>query len=163
MLAVAGCEDLRRVDAAMRRVDWLDRALDPTGVYAGPLPPPAPVVAETMPPPPQEEPAPLSPAPAPEPVGWEEANRAAAPAPAPPASLPRDPAARMRTTLRQNPWVTRFWSELTPSQRGRVAARLGDHADPAAAWDPMGLNDRIRLVFGSGLVDAVAPTSEGGR
>jgi hypothetical protein len=64
---------------------------------------------------------------------------------------------RTRLLVRQNPWMTRFWMELTPEQRLRVERQLhrsslrltaGGPAEPAALWDPMGLSDRVGLVFG---------------
>ncbi len=67
-----------------------------------------------------------------------------------------DAEARTRLLVRQNPWLTRFWMELTPAQRARVERQLqrgnvrlaAERAEPAATWDPMGLSDRARLVFG---------------
>jgi hypothetical protein len=67
-----------------------------------------------------------------------------------------DAESRTRLLVRQNPWVTRFWMELTPEQRSRVERQLhrsnlrlaGGQAEPAAVWDPMGLADRVGLVFG---------------
>ena len=77
-----------------------------------------------------------------------------------PNSLPTeaDAEARTRLLVRQNPWVTRFWMELTPAQQARVERQLrrgdvqstGEQAEPAAAWDRMGLADRATLIFGSG-------------
>jgi hypothetical protein len=73
------------------------------------------------------------------------------------AEPPMDAETRTRLLVRQNPWLTRFWMELTPAQQARVERRLrrgnvspaSGQADPAAAaWDPMGLADRARLVFG---------------
>lgn len=69
-----------------------------------------------------------------------------------------DPEARTRLLVRQNQWLTRFWMELTPAQQTRVERQLrsgdvvlaAENAEPAAAWDSMGLADRAKLVFGSG-------------
>ena len=69
-----------------------------------------------------------------------------------------DPEARTRLLVRQNPWLTRFWMELTPAQQSRVERQLrrGDvvlaveSAEPAVAWDSMGLADRAALIFGRG-------------
>ena len=65
---------------------------------------------------------------------------------------PPDPAQRMAGLLRQNPWLARFWSELTPAEQIRVTRALSrSGAAPAAApaaWDPMGLQDRVELLFG---------------
>jgi hypothetical protein len=71
------------------------------------------------------------------------------------------PATRIRGLARQNPWLTRFWAELTPPQQQRVerafrrAARLPTTAPltPAAPWDALGLADRVELVFGPGGSD----------
>ncbi len=89
--------------------------------------------------------------------------RAAEPRPDPGVSAPpqgADREDRTRTLVRQNPWLTRFWMELTPAQRARVERQMqrgGDvrlaserQAEPAAVWDPMGLSDRAGLVFGRG-------------
>jgi hypothetical protein len=81
-------------------------------------------------------------------------NRARA-AEAPP---PADPEARTRLLVRQNPWLTRFWMELTPAQQARVERQLrrggvvlaAESTEPAGAWDSMGLADRASLVFGRG-------------
>jgi hypothetical protein len=78
--------------------------------------------------------------------------RAMEPRPNPPvATSPTTPQAR----LRQAPWLTRFWDELTPSQRRRVMARLRRGPSPTSAaeapatWDVMGLPTREALIFGS--------------
>lgn len=85
--------------------------------------------------------------------------RAAEPRPDPAPSPEGDAEDRTRSLVRQNPWLTRFWMELTPEQRARVERQLHrgnvrlasrEQADPAAAWDPMGLSDRASLVFGRG-------------
>jgi hypothetical protein len=69
-----------------------------------------------------------------------------------------DPEARTRSLVRQNPWLTQFWMELTPAQQARVERQLSrgdvvlaaERTEPAAAWDAMGLADRARLIFGPG-------------
>jgi hypothetical protein len=81
-----------------------------------------------------------------------------------------DEEARARALVRQNPWLTRFWMELTPAQRARVERRLnhgGDvrlaaerQAGPEAVWDPMGLSDRASLVFGRGASPARSAPAE---
>jgi hypothetical protein len=67
-------------------------------------------------------------------------------------AVPPDPAQRMANLLRQNAWLARFWSELTPAEQLRVTralARRGAQPPAApAAWDPMGLQDRVELMFG---------------
>jgi hypothetical protein len=76
-----------------------------------------------------------------------------------PNSLPRteaDAESRTRLLVRQNPWVTRFWMELTPAQQSRIQRQLhrsslvltGGGTDAEAEWDRMGLADRVGLVFG---------------
>jgi hypothetical protein len=90
----------------------------------------------------QVQPAARPPPPAPKPV---RADRAA------PVTLPQ--------RVRQEAWMTRFWEELTPSQRRRVLVKLrrGDppaalnDAEAAVIWDPLGLPDRNALLFGAGL------------
>jgi hypothetical protein len=66
--------------------------------------------------------------------------------------VPPDPAQRMANLLRQNAWLTRFWSELSPAEQLRVTRALARRgAQPLAApaaWDPMGLQDRVELLFG---------------
>jgi hypothetical protein len=69
-----------------------------------------------------------------------------------------DAESRTRLLVRQNPWLTRFWMELTPAQRARVERQLhrgnvrlaAERTEPAMAWDSMGLSDRAELVFGKG-------------
>ncbi|MBD0273914.1 MAG: hypothetical protein ICV73_18550 [Acetobacteraceae bacterium] len=69
-----------------------------------------------------------------------------------------DPEARTRLLVRQNPWLTRFWMELTPAQQTRVERQLRrgevvlavESSEPAVAWDSMGLADRAALIFGRG-------------
>jgi hypothetical protein len=92
---------------------------------------------------------------------WLAAGCVATPAPpAPPvrAAPARRPAeAGLPQRVRRDPWMTRFWEELTPAQRRRVLARLrnGDpavtgEADAAKAWDVLGLPQRNALLFGDG-------------
>jgi len=58
--------------------------------------------------------------------------------------------------IRQEAWITRFWEQLTPAQRRRVAARLRqahppttfDDAEVAPVWDTLGLAARDALIFG---------------
>ncbi len=130
------CEAAQGVDERLRRIDLLDRVFEPERFrqLSPPLPAPAPAPA------PEPEPEPVAmPQPEAEPTPW---FPEAEPAPAP------DPATRTAALLRQQPWVTRFWSELTPPQQARVARRLP--RDSAARWDGMGLTDRVRLLFGTG-------------
>jgi hypothetical protein len=63
-----------------------------------------------------------------------------------PVAPPEDPEARLRQTIRQHPWVTRFWSELTVTEQARIARQLPEDDDPPGRWDSMGLADRARLV-----------------
>jgi hypothetical protein len=77
-----------------------------------------------------------------------------APAAAPPAPSPQTPAGpqRIPALLRDNPWLARFWAELDAGQRDRVTralARRGGAGEPATAWDPLGLAERVALVFGA--------------
>jgi len=61
--------------------------------------------------------------------------------------------------VRREAWMTRFWEQLTPTQRRRVLARLRRGDPPAArndeeaalVWDPLGLPERNALLFGAGL------------
>jgi hypothetical protein len=170
---LAACDAAREVDDGLRRIDVLDRVFapdrDPDPRQAG-LPPP--VLVE----PARSGVGLVSPEMAQaqalgEPPGWSPGTRvvqaealppvAAAPPleartaatvtpsarPEPPAPPP-DPALRRRALLRQFPWVAQFWSELTQAQRGRVGRRL-QADDTAAAWDRMGLAERIDLLFGT--------------
>lgn len=85
------------------------------------------------------------------PPGWYVPDPPAAPETPPEAVAQLDPAARIAMLLRHNPWITRFWSELTPAEQGRVTralARRGTPGPAPAAWDPMGLADRVALLFG---------------
>ena len=170
--AVSGCE-------AMERMDYLDRIFDPSlrsspagALRPGPIaamepvrnPADGPVAADREPQPDRVvamEPV-WNPAdrhqPAADRASQQAAVRAAEPRPSPPSQPATDAEARTRSLVRQNPWLTRFWMELTPAQRARVERRLqrgnvrlaAEQAEPAAIWDPMGLADRVKLVFGGG-------------
>jgi hypothetical protein len=72
----------------------------------------------------------------------------------------------LKDQLRRDRWVARFWAELTPDQRRRVAMRM-QHAAPslmadregyARYWDIMGLEDRLNLVLGMGSVSLLSTT-----
>lgn len=132
---LAGCGALRGTGEALRRVDVLDRVFEPERFR----PPPPPALPSAPPEPlPEAVPAIL-----PEPIA------APLPLPEPPAieEPPPDPALRVTALIRQNPWLTRFWSELTQAQQDRVARRLrGD--DIPARWDALGLAERVRLLYG---------------
>jgi len=78
--------------------------------------------------------------------------RAMAPRPNPPSAEATAPSGRDR--VRQHPWLTRSWEELTPAERHRVATRLSHQrprpTDPSqSVWDRLGLPDRTALVFGT--------------
>ncbi len=120
------CEAAQGIDARLRRIDLLDRVFEPARFRPVPAPEPVPEPVAI----PAPDPAPWFPEVEPEPV------RAA------------DPALRTQALLRQQPWVTRFWSELTTAQQARVGRRLP--GDSAARWDGMGLADRVALLFGTG-------------
>ncbi|MGG5819739.1 hypothetical protein [Falsiroseomonas sp. HW251] len=149
--ALMGCSTIGEIDAAMRRVDVLDR------VFGAPPPPPPPAPA---PPPDPGPPKAAEAEPLTEPmnvptVDVEPAPAVVAPAPAVAAQAPAaaDPARRRAALIRDYPWLTRFWAELNAEQQGRVRralARRGVSSDPAGLWDPLGLNERVRLVFGEG-------------
>jgi hypothetical protein len=133
LLPLAGC-------AAMNQVTPLDRLFEPERFAAKPAP------AQASPP----APAP-APAPAPEPaVVAMEPRPDPAPVPAshrpPPAVAPADPDAALRQTVRQHPWLTRFWSELRLTEQARIARQLPAAEDLPGTWDSMGLADRARLV-----------------
>lgn len=157
--AIGACTQL---DQATRHVDALDRVFEPERfrppVAGPPKAPsaeaatgaePAPMPAEGM-----ADVPPLTARPEPGtglPPGWYVPDPPTAPETpaAPPASL--DPAARIAVLLRQNPWIVRFWSELTPAEQGRVTRALSRRGAPGlapVAWDPMGLADRVELLFG---------------
>ena len=163
--AIAGCDAAREIDASMRRIDVLDRIFEPT-------PEPAPqLVLQVVPaqqPPPRPVPSPgLAKDPEPAPGNIE--RRALEPAAvAPPASIETaalppveaqarpDPAVRRAALIRDNPWLTQFWSELSPGEQARVTRAMqrsgtvvGTGPIPSS-WDRMGLADRVRLVFGDG-------------
>jgi hypothetical protein len=61
-----------------------------------------------------------------------------------------------RRIVRENRWLTQFWAELTPAQQLRIERRMqrgtarlaGEHTEPEAIWDTMGLADRARVAFG---------------
>ena len=91
-----------------------------------------------------------------------------APRPAPPAPVATAPAPppSLATRVRREAWLTRFWEQLTPSQRRRVLSRMrrGEaplartEAEAAPAWDALGLPERNALVFGPGLPRAATTT-----
>lgn len=162
-----------QMDQAMRRMDALDRIFDPGRARTAAAPPAA--VQASGPP---KDPLPVgtgaeapaesgvgaggAPRPGELPPGWyvpeppaapEEPQvvQEASPQPAARAAPPLDPAARTAALLRQNPWISRFWAELTAAEQGRVLralARRGTPGPAPAAWDPMGLADRVELLFG---------------
>jgi hypothetical protein len=84
--------------------------------------------------------------------------RAMEPRPNPPIGAEARPAgpesASVQERVRRNPWLARFWEELSPAQRRRVAAGMrratSGQEEPAARWDVMGLEERAALVFGGG-------------
>lgn len=143
---LAACSVVGDIDAAMRRVDVLDRAFG-----GAPTPPPPPAPPPDPGPPKEAEPEPI-----PEPlsvptVEVEPPPPVVAQAPAAPAAP--DPARRRAALIRDYPWLTRFWAELNAEQQGRVRralARRGVRSEPAGIWDPLGLAERVRLVFGDG-------------
>ena len=96
------------------------------------------------------------------------------PAAPPPRTAPQPVRATPATVtlpqrVRQEAWMTRFWEELTPSQRRRVLAKLRRGDPPAVSsdeeaamvWDPLGLPDRNALLYGSGLPRTTAARPEG--
>ena len=129
LLLPAGCTPA--VDDRLRRIDLLDRVFEPERFRPPPSEPPAISALVAEPIAPMDEPP---------------MDLVAEPAPTPQA----DPALRRQALLRQQPWLSRFWSALTPAQQQRVRRRLPDAAEPATAWDSMGLADRVTLVFGAG-------------
>ena len=163
---VSGCE-------TMERMDYFDRIFDPalrsSPAYfpIRPIPDPGnyPVAAVADPSPQLDVVVAMEPIPNPvnhsrptERSHQSASVRAAEPRPNPAPAPVADAEARTRLLVRQNPWVTRFWMELTPAQQSRVERQLlrgnvrpaSGQADAAAAWDPMGLADRVGLVFGRG-------------
>jgi cell division protein FtsN len=153
-LMLAACGAVRSVDERLRQVEVLDRIFDPEGVRqraaarATPdaAPTAEPVATSPLQPEPIPEPAVVAaPLPDPEPEPVREA------VPERPAAPPRIPTTEAR--LRESPWLSRFWTELTPDQQGRVTrafARRGAlPANLAASWDPLGLRERVRLVYGN--------------
>ena len=85
------------------------------------------------------------------PPGWYVPDPPDAPEAAAELPVALDPVARIAGLLRQNPWLTRFWSELTPGEQSRVTRALARRGAPGPApnaWDPMGLADRVELLFG---------------
>jgi hypothetical protein len=140
LLALAGCGAVREVDSALRRVDVLDRVFDPGRYRVPPPPPAAPPEPEVQVKAPEPDPVPVAVA---EPAPVAEAPR---PPLADPAPEPLPPPVTTAEMLRRNPWMTRFWSELTANQQSRVSRRLPTNAP--ARWDSMGLPDRARL-FGA--------------
>ena len=171
---VSGCE-------TMERMDYLDRFFEPTPrpVTAAAATEPLQNPTSVLPPATDSNPQPAAVVamepientadrwPAAERPPQQAAVRAAGPRPDPGASpAAADAESRTRLLIRQNPWLTRFWMELTPAQRARVERRLlrgGDvrlasgQAEPAIVWDPMGLSDRVNLVFGGGASSGRVP------
>jgi hypothetical protein len=135
LLPLAGC-------AAMNQVTPLDRLFEPERFAAKPAPaqasPPAPAPA----PAPAPEPAVVAMEPRPDPAPVPASHRP----PPPPAVAPADPDAALRQTVRQHPWLTRFWSELRLTEQARIARQLPAAEDLPGTWDSMGLADRARLV-----------------
>jgi len=155
---LAACEAAQQIDAAMRRVDVLDRIFAPEPPAPSPqvVLQPAPV-AQPEPPPAAPEPG-LAKEPEPPPETLPETLHAAAPVsppePEPPARV--DPAVRRAALIRDNPWLAQFWAELNRAEQARVTRALrrsgtvvGEGAIPSA-WDRMGLAERVRLVYGNG-------------
>jgi hypothetical protein len=60
-----------------------------------------------------------------------------------------------RRIVRENRWLTQFWADLTPTQQLRIERRMqhgtarlaGEHTEPEAIWDTMGLADRAKVAF----------------
>ena len=162
---VSGCETLERMDYFDRIFDPSLRSTPPGVTAMAPVrnpadppaatnwtPQPAPVVTAMEP---IWNPAdnPVATARNPQPATT---ARAVEPRPTPAPLSAVDAESRTRSLVRQNPWLTRFWMELTPAQQARVERQLrrgtvrlaSEQAGPAAVWDPMGLADRASLVFG---------------
>jgi hypothetical protein len=137
LLPLAGCE-------AMNQVTVLDRIFEPERFGPKPAPPPQAAPA------PKPAPAPavvaMEPLPDPEPVPASPLAASPVAANHRPVAPPEDPEARLRQTVRQHPWLTRFWSELTITEQARIARQLPPDDDPPGTWDSMGLADRARLV-----------------
>jgi hypothetical protein len=163
LLPVLGaCQMVSDIDSAMRRVDVLDRVF---GSAPAPTQPAGPEIVVQPQPAPQEpawrtaepaEPAEMYSQIPPEipkdprPPTLEAATAAPAPAAA------TDPATRRAALLRQNPWITGFWGQLSTSQKGWVTRRMQRGGatlasdSVAVAWDRMGLAERVQLLFGDG-------------
>ena len=146
-----------RLDQGMRRADALDRVVEPERGGSPKAPPAEAALGAELAPMPAEGRDELPPLAArPEsgtglPPGWYVPDPPTAPEVSAAQPLPLDPAARSAALLRQNPWIARFWSELTPVEQSRVTralARRGAAGPVPAAWDPMGLADRLELLFG---------------
>jgi hypothetical protein len=176
--AVSGCE-------AMDRMDYFDRFFEPAS-RPGPVLAMDPVAnpGDYAPSSPDAGPQPrfvraMEPianpgdyAPSAERAPQTASVRATEPRPSPAAPAEADPESRTRLLVRQNPWVTRFWMELTPTQQARVERQLygrsnlrlaAGQTDSAAAWDLMGLADRVALVFGGAPpVERPAPAERRG-
>jgi hypothetical protein len=88
-----------------------------------------------------------------------------APRPNPPAT-PARPAAP--EGAQRGRWITRFWEELTPTQRRLVAAglrrgplpRTASPGETQAAWDVMGLAEREALIAGRPASTAATGAAE---
>jgi hypothetical protein len=64
-----------------------------------------------------------------------------------------DPELRAKALVRQFPWITRFWAELRGEERARAERafrRQGRSEGFDEAWDRMGLQERVLLLFGPG-------------
>jgi hypothetical protein len=146
------------IDERLRRIDVLDRVFEPSRFRQPPPPqavqvmpqlPADPVPAPGAPPvwaEPVPQPAPVIRTPEPPPI-------IAEPIPDPEPPRPQvDPEVRRNALIRQNPWLARFWGELTPAQQGRVSRAIirsgRPQSEAAPSWDRMGLAERTSLVFG---------------
>jgi hypothetical protein len=168
LLLLPGCETLNRMD-------YLDQFFDPEG-YALRHAPPPPVARAEQPAPqpaPPDVPAyrdaePPTVVPAAARPGAEPAGKPARPAPAP-AMTEAERNEWVRATVRQHPWLALNWAQLTVAQQQRVerrlsnagAGRLAGNAEPASAWDTMGLDDRTDLAFGGQGASALAGAATG--
>lgn len=130
-LPLAGCE-------AMNQVTVLDRLFEPERYGRKP----APVQASRPAPSRRPAPAPAVVAmqPRPDPVAVPVTHQPSSPVKS------ADPEAGLRQTVRQHPWLTRFWSELRVTEQARIARNLPAAEDLPGTWDSMGLADRARLV-----------------